>query len=105
MMVAIHELDYAQGSGTSMFAAIQTAAPSLRMEVSPINMRDAGEIERAIAAFAHAPNGGFIVTPSGPADFHRDLIIGWQSSTSCRRSTRNASTSLSVAWSRMGPIR
>jgi putative ABC transport system substrate-binding protein len=67
--------DTAQGSGTSMFAAIQTAAPSLRMEVNPVNMRDAGEIERAVAAFARASNGGIIVTPSGPADFHRDLIV------------------------------
>jgi putative tryptophan/tyrosine transport system substrate-binding protein len=67
--------DTAQGSGTSMLAAVQTAAPSLRVEVSPVNMRDAGEIERAVAAFARASNGGLIVTPSGPADFHRDLII------------------------------
>jgi putative ABC transport system substrate-binding protein len=58
-----------------MFAAVQTAAPSLRVEISPVNMRDAGEIERAVAAFAHASNGGLIVTPSGPADSHRDLII------------------------------
>ena len=61
--------DTAQGSGTSMFAAVQTAAPSLRVEISPVNMRDAGEIERAVAAFAHASNGGLVVTPSGPADF------------------------------------
>jgi len=67
--------DTAQGSGTSMFAAIQTAAPSLRVEVSAVNMRDAGAIERAVATFAQAPNGGLIVTPSGPADLHRDLII------------------------------
>ena len=58
-----------------MFAAIQTAAPSLRVDISPVNMRDAEEIERAVAAFAHASNGGLVVTPSGPADFHRDLII------------------------------
>ena len=67
--------DTAQGSGTSMFAAIQTAAPSLRVEVSPVNVRDAGEIERAVAAFARSSNGGLIVTPSGPALLHRDLII------------------------------
>ena len=58
-----------------MFAAIQTAAPSLRVDISPVNMRDAEEIELAVAAFAHASNGGLVVTPSGPADFHRDLII------------------------------
>src|SRR5262245_22083605 len=67
--------DTAQGSGTSMFAAVQTAAPSFRVEISPVNMRDAAEIERAVAAFAHVSNGGLIVTPSGPADFHSDLII------------------------------
>ena len=58
-----------------MFAAVQTAAPSLRVEIGPVNMHDAGEIERAVAAFAHVSNGGLIVTPSGPADFHHDLII------------------------------
>jgi hypothetical protein len=51
--------DPAQGSGNSQFAAIQTVAPSLRVEVTPVNMRDAGEIERAVAAFARSPNGGF----------------------------------------------
>jgi putative tryptophan/tyrosine transport system substrate-binding protein len=64
-----------QGSGTSQFAAIQTAAPSLRVEVNPINMRDAGEIERAVAAFAHSPNGGLIVTGTLAATLHRNLII------------------------------
>jgi putative tryptophan/tyrosine transport system substrate-binding protein len=61
-------------AGTSQFTAIQTVAPSLRMEVNPVNVRDAGEIERAVAAFAHSPNGGLIVT-SGPATLHRDLIV------------------------------
>ena len=55
--------------------AIQAAAPSLRVEVNPINMRDAGEIERAVAAFARPPNGGLIVTASGSATLHRDLIV------------------------------
>ena len=63
------------GSGTSLFAAIQTAAPSLRVEVNPINMRDAEEIERAVAAFGRSPNGGLIVPGSGLAVLHRDLII------------------------------
>ena len=67
--------DSTQGSGTSEFAAIQAVAPSLRVEVIPVNMRDAGEIERAIAAFARIPNGGLIVTASGTATRHRDLII------------------------------
>jgi putative tryptophan/tyrosine transport system substrate-binding protein len=67
--------DPTQGSGTSQFAAIQTVAPSLRMEVHPINTRDAGEIERAVAAFARAPNGGLIVTAGGLSQLHRDLIV------------------------------
>ena len=50
-------------------------APSLGVEVSPVNVRDAGEIERAIAAFARASNGGLIVTASALAVVHRDLII------------------------------
>jgi putative ABC transport system substrate-binding protein len=49
------------GSGTGQFAAIQAVAPSLRVEVNPVNMRDAGEIERAVAAFARSPNGGLII--------------------------------------------
>ena len=54
---------------------IQTAAPSLRVEVNPINMRDAGEIERAVAAFARSSNGGLIVTGTLAATLHRNLII------------------------------
>ena len=46
----------------SQFGRIQAVAPLLRVEVNPVNMRDAGEIERAVAAFARAPNGGLIVT-------------------------------------------
>ena len=67
--------DPTQGSGTSQFAAIQAVAPSLRVEVNPVNMRDAGEIERAVAAFARSPNGGLIVTAGAAAQLHRDLII------------------------------
>jgi putative ABC transport system substrate-binding protein len=67
--------DPTQGSGTSQFAAIQAVAPSLRMEVHPINTRDAGEIERAVAAFARAPNGGLIMTAGGLSQLHRDLIV------------------------------
>jgi putative tryptophan/tyrosine transport system substrate-binding protein len=67
--------DTTQGSGTSLFAAIQTAAQALGVEVNPINMRDAGEIERAITAFGRASDSGLIVTPSAPSFVHRDLII------------------------------
>ena len=57
--------DHTIASGIGQFGAIQSAAPSLRMEAIPINVRDAGEIELAIAAFARSSNGGLIVT-SGP---------------------------------------
>jgi putative ABC transport system substrate-binding protein len=67
--------DPSQGSGTSQFAAIQAVAPSLRVEVNPVNMRDAGEIERGLAAFARSPGGGLIVTAGTAANRHRNLII------------------------------
>ena len=57
-------------------AAIQTAAPSLGVEVSAVGLRDAGEIERAVTEFARVPNGGLIVPGSSLADDHRELIIG-----------------------------
>lgn len=47
----------------------------LAVEVSPINVRDAGEIERTVTAFARVPNSGLIVTRSGLAHVHQDLII------------------------------
>jgi len=67
--------DTANPSGIAMFGITQTMAPSLGMEVIPINMRDADEIERSMAAFARVPNGGLVVTPSGPTLLHRDLIV------------------------------
>jgi ABC-type uncharacterized transport system substrate-binding protein len=66
--------DPATPSGSGQFAAIQAGAPSLRVEVNPVNVRDAGEIERAVAAFA-APNGGLIVVATPLASRHRDLIV------------------------------
>jgi putative ABC transport system substrate-binding protein len=62
-------------AGIGQFAVIQSVAPSVGVEVSPINGRDAPEIERAIAAFARTSNGGLIVTSSALAGVHRDLII------------------------------
>jgi len=67
--------DSTRGSGTAFFAAIQTAAMSLRAEVNPVEVGDAGEIERAIATFARSSNGGLIVTSNGFPELHRDLII------------------------------
>jgi putative ABC transport system substrate-binding protein len=67
--------DPAIASGIGQFGAIQSAAPSLRMEASPVNVRDVGEIERDIATFARSSNGGVIVTASPEASRHRDLIV------------------------------
>ena len=67
--------DPAISTGIGQFGAIQAVAPSLGVEVSPVNVRDAGEIERAIAAFARPSNGGLIVTASALVVVHRDLII------------------------------
>jgi putative tryptophan/tyrosine transport system substrate-binding protein len=62
-------------SGIGQFGAIQSAAPSLRVETSPVNVRDVGEIERDITAFARSSNGSVIVTASPEASHHRDLIV------------------------------
>ncbi len=67
--------DAAVTSGTGQFAAIQGVAPSLRMEISPVNVRDPNEIERAVTAFARSGNGGLIVTSGGLVLRHRELII------------------------------
>jgi putative ABC transport system substrate-binding protein len=67
--------DPAISAGIGQFGAIQAVAPSLGVEVSPINVRDAGEIERAIGDFARSPNAGLITTGSALAVVHRHLII------------------------------
>jgi putative ABC transport system substrate-binding protein len=67
--------DPTQPAGTGQFGAIQSMAPTLGLEVSPVDVRDAGEIERAVAAFAGGSNGGMIVTGSGLAIVHRQLIV------------------------------
>jgi len=64
-------------AGSGGLAAIQTVAPSLGVEVTPVGVHDAGEIERAITTFARASNGGLImVGPASSVRRHRDLIIG-----------------------------
>ena len=63
-------------AGIGQFAVIQSVAPSLGIDVSPINVSNADEIERAVTAFAQTENGGLIVTASGWAASHRKLIIG-----------------------------
>ena len=61
--------------GIGQFAIIQSVAPALGVDVRAINLRDAGDIERAVSAFAGSPNGGLILTLSALAVTHRDLII------------------------------
>jgi putative tryptophan/tyrosine transport system substrate-binding protein len=67
--------DPAITAGIGQFAVIQSVAPSVGVEVSPINVRDASEIERAVARFAQSSNGGLIVTASALSVVHRNLII------------------------------
>jgi putative ABC transport system substrate-binding protein len=62
-------------SGLGQFGVIQTMAPSLRVEVNPVNTRDAYEIKRDVAAFARSPNGGLIITASLATIRYRELII------------------------------
>ena len=67
--------DEASPEGGGQWGVIQAMAPSLGVEIVPVNMRDAAEIERRIAALARSPNGGLIVTGSTLAVGHRDLIV------------------------------
>jgi putative ABC transport system substrate-binding protein len=63
-------------AGIGQFAVIQSVAPSVGLDVSPVNVRDASAIARAVASFARSPDGGLIVTASALTVLHRDLIIG-----------------------------
>ena len=68
--------DAAVAAGLAGFAAIQTAAPSFGVELSPVGVRDAAEIERGIMEFAPASNGGLIVVgPPSSIFAHRELIV------------------------------
>ncbi len=67
--------DSSQAFATSMFATMQAVAPPLGVEVIPVNMRNAAEIEQSVESFARAPNGGLIPASSAAAVRHRDLII------------------------------
>ena len=66
---------YGNLEGAAQFAAIQSAAPSFGIELTPISARDTGDIESGISAFAQRPAGGLIVTASAYTAVHRDLII------------------------------
>jgi putative ABC transport system substrate-binding protein len=67
--------DVSETSGIGQMAAIQAVAPTFGIEVSPIDAREAGEIERAITEFSRRMDGGLIVTESGKSILHRNLII------------------------------
>jgi ABC-type uncharacterized transport system substrate-binding protein len=71
-VAVIRDPDLSIGAG--QFSAVQTAAPSLGIEARPVNVRDPDEIERVIAAFARSGNGGLIVTGSGLAALHRNVL-------------------------------
>jgi putative tryptophan/tyrosine transport system substrate-binding protein len=62
-------------AGIGMWGAMQAAAPSLGIDVIPVNIHEPAEIEKAIADFARIPNGGVVVTGSGLAVTHRELIV------------------------------
>ena len=67
--------DLTNPSGAGQFGVIQALAPSLGVEVSPVNSRDAGEVEHGLSEFASKPNGGLIVAPNSFAIVNRELII------------------------------
>jgi len=68
--------DVTNPAGLAYFGAIRATAQSLGVDVTPINMGDADEIERGVAEFARAANGGLVVTPNSSTSVHRDLIVG-----------------------------
>jgi putative tryptophan/tyrosine transport system substrate-binding protein len=67
--------DAALAAGIGQFAVTQSVAPSLGLDVSAFNMRDAGQIEQDITRFATSPNGGLIWTASALAVFHQKLVV------------------------------
>ena len=66
--------DPAVASGIGQFGAVQIVAPALGVQLTPVDVRDPGEIERGLAAFATGTNGGLIVTGSALGIVHRELI-------------------------------
>ena len=67
--------DASNPAAIGQFSAIQAAAQPLAIELKAVNVRDAGEIERALTDFARSPNGGLIVTPTAGQSLQRDLIL------------------------------
>jgi len=67
--------DAASPAGIGQFAVIQSVAPSIGVDASLINIRDAGQIEQDVTRFASSPNGGLILTPSALAVVHQNLVV------------------------------
>ena len=67
--------DSTTAAGMGQFGAIQSVAPSFGMEVNPVSLRDPGEIERGVTAFAASPNGGLIITAAPLGTLYREVII------------------------------
>jgi putative ABC transport system substrate-binding protein len=86
--------DPTAGASMGQLGAIQGVVSSLRIEASPIDLRDVGEIERAIADFGRSPNGGLVVLPSGVSFIHRESL---RRATGCLPSIRSDSTSKMAA--------
>jgi len=84
-------------AGTGQLGAIQSAAPSFGVELSPLGVRDLGEIERDITTFARSSNGGLIVTVSTLPGVHRDLIVTLGLDTNFPRFTTHATSSPAAA--------
>jgi putative tryptophan/tyrosine transport system substrate-binding protein len=84
-------------TGLGQLGAIQSVAPSFGVELIPVDVRDPGEIERAVTEFARRSNGGLIVTAGGLTIVHRELIITLAAQTDCPRSTGTACTLLAAA--------
>ena len=96
--------DPAVGSGTTQFAVIQAAAPSMGVDATPVNMREAGEIAHSIESFAAARNGGLIVTAGAATYRHRDLIIMLAARHKLPAVYYERFLSPTVDWFRMGPV-
>ena len=84
-------------AGIGQWAAIQAVAPLLGIDIFPVNVRDTGEIQRAVEGLSRAANGGLIVTGSFTAVANRDPIITLAALTECPQSTTTATLRSSVA--------
>jgi putative ABC transport system substrate-binding protein len=89
--------DAATASGVGQFAAIQAMAPTLGVELFPMDVRDAGEIERNLAAFMGGPTSGLIVTGSPSVIAHREMIATLAAKHKLQQSIPSAFTSPLVA--------